>query len=134
MKRPGLFLLAVVMVAGLAGCSEGSDDRPPSPAGTWMYQETITAQQGNWNNVTTAIMTINLSGSELNVTWTDYYTTRAGTYDESRGTFTASWVSSTGADCTFNGTVTDEATLNGTLNCVQGNSHVDVTWTATRLS
>jgi len=72
MKRFGLFLLAVVMVAGMAGCGGSGDDFSPSlsnMAGVY----TVTKMTNTEGGVTTNLVPPSLSGT-ITLTSTGTYT------------------------------------------------------------
>ena len=62
MKKIGLFLLAVMMVAGLAGCSSDGDDKLDAAdiAGTYTYTDTTDDVTLSWTYVLTSSGTFTL--------------------------------------------------------------------------
>lgn len=114
MKRIGLFLLAVVMVAGLAGCP--GKDSDADPVGTW-------ATTFNWE----------CDGSVGNNVWHIYSNETfitsegdTGTWSVSNNTFTLNYAMGT----IYNGTISGDS-MAGTAHAASGRSGC---WSSIRTS
>ena len=110
MKRIGLFLLAVVMVAGLAGCPNSGDDFSPTVSNmAGVYTPTkVTYTEGG---ITVTLVPPDISGT-LNLTAVGTYTvdlTMGGTRETFSGTYAISGDTIIfDGDGSEHGTITDD--------------------------
>lgn len=115
MKRIGLFLLAVVMVAGLAGCS--NKDHDADPVGTWFMSIDYGGCNGSPGNV---VWHIHNNGTFVSSSGSH------GIWSIAKNTITMNFSSGT----IYTGEV-DGDSMAGTMNAHDGDSGC---WTATRTS
>ncbi|MHB8836712.1 MAG: hypothetical protein ACYC9Y_13560 [Candidatus Methylomirabilia bacterium] len=126
MKRIGLFLLAVVMVVGLAGCSK---DDPYDFNGRWMVASQITKNPCGYGAVQGEIR-IAQSGGTVIVGIPDGNQVGSGTCDEKAGTILFDVPSSSGGVVRWDGRGIDENTMTGSRKIVGGRCEFEANWTA----
>lgn len=131
MKRIGLFLLAVVMVVGLAGCSK--DDKDYNFNGTWLIQWQVVSQIGNVQFPTGRVLLVQ-SGNDLTWTYLDGGGTIQGTCDPGNKSLYIRYGTSTGGEVIMNGLGEDSDTITGTASGNQGSIMVTANFTLELIS
>jgi len=109
MKKIGLFLLAVLLIAGMVGCS---NDKDYNFNGTWLMQKTVQSQSCNWEYAPSRVQ-LSQNGTSLGWTWVDSGITRYGTCDPGSESLHLRYTSNSGADIIINGLAVDGDTITG---------------------
>jgi len=117
MKRIGLFLLAVVMVAGLAGCSR---DKDYNFNGMWLITQQTTSQVCNWRLVAGRVQIVQ-DGNSLTWQFIDGGGIAVpGSCNPDNGSLYVRYRTATGGEAIFNGLADDKDTISGTSSGTHG--------------
>ena len=109
MKRIGLLLLAVVMVAGFAGCNSGGEDGY-NFNGSWVITKNLTSSRCTWSYDSSQQISIQQNGSNCVISYSDIEA--QGICNPSTGSI--SWTYEHGKyNSSINGNTTDSYTVNG---------------------
>jgi hypothetical protein len=132
MRRIGLFLFAVALVVGVAGCSSGGGDSDYNFNGTWIYSERVSAQHGacTWEMIAERVF-LEQAGIDVTVyatsTKVDGYAPK-GTCTPG-GAITWSVRTPEGTYATFTGNALDADTIMGTSRRTYRYCTLDTAWT-----
>ena len=135
MKKTGLLLLAVVMVAGFAGCGGGDDDSGGmfNFNGRWAYQGIVVKSNVPAlpvGKLIKDVATITASGNDISVDFPGDTPPATGTCDPVSGTFQVKVVHN-GLLSVTAGHSTDSDAMAGNEVWTQGTTRVEIDWTMT---
>jgi hypothetical protein len=141
MKKAALFLLAVVLTLGVAGCGGGGDDDdgPTGPGGTfefngkWAYEGIVTTSNSASMPVGTRITdiaTITASGTNFTLDFPGNVPPFVGTCDPEAGTFQAKVVYKN-ITAVIAGHSTGSSSMEGDETWTEGKSRIVINWTMT---